>query len=90
MPDVRAVFHLNLPKSLEAFYQEAGRAGRDGQPSKSICFFSYDDMDFMHWILGDLLIFTCSITPAMMMRRSHGSMMLCVQLAKNVKLEPSG
>ncbi|MEM8829063.1 MAG: DNA helicase RecQ [Cyanobacteria bacterium P01_G01_bin.19] len=42
-PDVRYVFHYDLPGSLENFYQESGRAGRDGEPSKSILFFSYGD-----------------------------------------------
>jgi len=42
-PDVRFVFHYDLPGSLESFYQESGRAGRDSEPSKSILFFSYGD-----------------------------------------------
>ena len=42
-PDVRFVFHYDLPGSIENFYQESGRAGRDGEPSKSILFFSYGD-----------------------------------------------
>lgn len=51
--NVRLVFHLNLPKTLEGFYQESGRAGRDGRPSKSICLFAHLDMERMQWILGE-------------------------------------
>ncbi len=42
-PDVRRVIHYNLTGSLEAYYQEAGRAGRDGEDAECILLFSYSD-----------------------------------------------
>ena len=41
--DVRIVCHFNIPKSMEAFYQESGRAGRDQLPSKSLLYYGVDD-----------------------------------------------
>ena len=52
-PDVRRIIHYNMPGSLEAYYQEAGRAGRDGEAADCILLFSYADR-FTHEFLIDL------------------------------------
>jgi ATP-dependent DNA helicase RecQ len=43
-PDVRYVFHTNLPGSTEAYYQEIGRAGRDGKPAEAMMLYGFDDI----------------------------------------------
>ena len=52
-PDVRAVIHYDLPKSLEGYYQESGRAGRDGLPAQCVLFMSYGDRHKIEFIISE-------------------------------------
>ena len=53
-PDIRLLVHYDLPKTLEGYYQETGRAGRDGLPSDCVLFFSHDDVPKLERFIGEI------------------------------------
>lgn len=75
-PDIRWVAHADLPKSIEAYYQEIGRAGRDGAPAETLTLFGADDIRFRRTQIDE------SPAPAERRTADHGRLNALLGLAE--------
>lgn len=70
-PDIRLVAHYNLTGTLEAYYQEAGRAGRDGRPARCVILFSYEDRYTQEFFIDKLGEDNPNADPALLAARQN-------------------
>ncbi len=75
-PDIRWVAHADLPKSIEAYYQEIGRAGRDGAPAETLTLFGPDDIRYRRQQIDE------GLAPAERKQADHGRLNALLGLAE--------
>ncbi|WP_120634755.1 DNA helicase RecQ [Ruegeria sp. EL01] len=78
-PDIRWVAHADLPKSIEAYYQEIGRAGRDGDPAETLTLFGPDDIRLRRTQIDE------GLAPAERRGADHGRLNALLGLAEALK-----
>ncbi|CAN5583831.1 hypothetical protein BH23CHL2_BH23CHL2_23490 [soil metagenome] len=88
-PDVRFVIHTTLPPSPDAYYQEAGRAGRDGQPSDALLLYTPSDRGLQEWLIDQDLPDVNALRRLFMVVLQGGGQMNLEQVARNFGGETS-
>ena len=84
--NVRFVYHLDIGASLDSYYQEVGRAGRDGEPAEAILFYHPDDLNLQRFFAGSGQVDEAQITKIARAVRKHGSPLSVAEICEKVEL----
>ncbi|HEX2063391.1 MAG TPA: RecQ family ATP-dependent DNA helicase [Acidimicrobiales bacterium] len=87
-PDVRFVFHLDVSDSLDAYYHEIGRAGRDGEPAEAVLFFRDEDLGLRRFFAGGARLDQEELARVVVVTGRHGGAMPVDDLAEATGLSP--
>ena len=85
-PNVRFVYHLDIPGSLDAYYQEVGRAGRDGEPAEALLFYHPDDLNLQRFFAGGGQVDEAQIKQVAKTVRKHGEPISVAAVSEQVGL----
>jgi ATP-dependent DNA helicase RecQ len=81
-PNVRFVIHYHASDSLDAYYQEIGRAGRDGEPARALLLFSERDLDLRRFFAGSGRLSAAEVVSVLRVLREHDTPLSLEELAR--------
>ncbi|GHO42339.1 RecQ family ATP-dependent DNA helicase [Ktedonospora formicarum] len=85
-PNVRFVYHYDISDSVDAYYQEIGRAGRDGEPSRAILFYCPKDINIRYFLTGRSPVDAEEVELVAETLQAHGKAMTTKELSEELHL----